>query len=149
MRISLLRSIVLLLMGLQAASSTADVSLDALVASPDRFKVLLENDDVRVIEYVLLPAQRDQWHTHPPKVSYVISGGTLRISLDDGSSFEVTETTGSATWMNSLGRHFAENVGPTTVRILLVEVKAAAGASEMSAPAVPATGVPRTAQRGH
>ena len=67
MRISLLRSIVLLLVGLQAASSTADVSLDALVASPDRFKVLLENDDVRVIEYVLLPGQRDQWHTHPPK----------------------------------------------------------------------------------
>jgi len=126
MRISLLPSIVLLLMALQTASSTADDSIDALVASPDRFKVLLENDEVRVIEYELLPGQRDQWHTHPPKVSYVISGGTLRISLDDGSSFEVTETTGSATWMNSLGRHFAENVGPTAVRILLVEVKAAA-----------------------
>ena len=118
--------IIFLLVTFLASASFAGTAIDAIVASPDRFKVLLENDHVRVIEYELLPGQRDQWHTHPPKASYVISGGTLRITTEDGSYFNVTEATGAATWMNALGRHFAENVGHTPVRILLVEVKAAA-----------------------
>jgi quercetin dioxygenase-like cupin family protein len=99
--------------------------IDAVAVSPDRFKVLLENPQVRVIEYVLLPGERDQWHTHPPKVSYVVTGGTLRISTDDGQSFVTDEKTGSATWMDTLGRHYAENVGTTPVRIVLVEIKSA------------------------
>jgi hypothetical protein len=47
--------------------------------------------------------------------------------LKDGSSFEVTETTGAAAWMEALGEHFTENVGSAPVRIVLMEVKSAAG----------------------
>lgn len=97
--------------------------IDAVSVSPDRFKVLLENSHVRVVEYVLLPGERDQWHTHPPKVSYVVSGGTLRITTEDGQSFLTDEKSGSASWMDALGRHFAQNVGKTPVRIVLVEIK--------------------------
>jgi hypothetical protein len=39
---------------------------------------------------------RDQWHTHPPKVSYVVAGGTLRITTEDGQSFLTDEKSGSA-----------------------------------------------------
>ncbi len=101
-------------------------TLDAVSVSPDRFKILLENPHVRVVEYALLPGERDQWHTHPPKVSYVVVGGTLRITTEDGQSFLTDEKTGSASWMTALGRHFGENVGKTPVRIVLVEIKSAA-----------------------
>jgi quercetin dioxygenase-like cupin family protein len=100
--------------------------IDAVAASPDRFTLLLENEHVRLVEYVLLPGERDRWHTHPPKASYVVSGGTLRITTEDGRSFVSHEKTGGATWMGALGPHIAQNVGETTVRIVLVEVKAAA-----------------------
>lgn len=99
--------------------------IDAVAASPDRFKTLVENEHVRVVEYTLRPGERDEWHTHPPKVSYVVTGGTLRITTDDGQSFLADEKTGSASWMDGLGRHFAENVGESPVRIILVEIKAA------------------------
>lgn len=99
--------------------------VDPVAVSPDRFTILLENQHVRVVEYVLLPGQRDQWHTHPPKVSYVVSGGTLRITTEDGQSFLTDEKTGVASWMDTLGRHFAENVGKTSVRIILIEIKSA------------------------
>ena len=56
---------------------------DAVAVSPDRFRILLENDNVRVLEYSLNPGERDEWHTHPPKVSWVVSGGKLRITLAD------------------------------------------------------------------
>lgn len=99
--------------------------IDAVTASPEKFTVLLENEHVRVVEYVLDPRERDEWHTHPPKVSYVLSTGTLRITLEDGTSFLTEERAGTAVWMDALGRHYGENVGKTPVRVLLVEVKAA------------------------
>ena len=106
-------------------------SIDPVAVSPDRFKLLLENEHVRVVEYSLQPGERDQWHTHPAKVSYVVEGGELRIHLADGTSFLSTETKGEATWMDALPRHYAENTGSTPVRILLVEVK---GAESKQAP---------------
>jgi len=105
-----------------AAQSAEEI--DPVDVSPDRFTVLLENEHVRVLEYTLEPGQRDDWHTHPPKVSYVVSPGTLRITTADGESF-LTEESPGAGWMDALGRHYAENVGDTTVRIALIEVKAA------------------------
>ena len=98
---------------------------DPVLASPHQFRVLLDNEHVRVVEYTLSPGERDRWHTHPPKVSYVVSGGELRIHMADGTSFPATERAGSASWMDALPRHYAENVGTTAVRIVLTEVKAA------------------------
>ena len=99
--------------------------IDALTASPGNFKLLLENEHVRVLEYTLAPGQRDEWHTHPPKVSYVVSGGKVRVTTEDGKSFVADEEAGTASWMGALGRHFVENVGTTTVRVVLTEVKCA------------------------
>ena len=121
-------SLVLLLLPLALVAQTTAAgvtAIDPVAVSPDRFKVILENAHVRVVEYVLLPGERDQWHTHPPKVSYVVSGGTLRITTDDGQSFLTDEKAGSASWMGTLGRHYATNVGKTPVRIVLIEIKGA------------------------
>ena len=113
------RLFLLLSLGLPVAAAAQD----PVAVSPDRFTVLLDNAHVRVVEYVLQPGERDQWHTHPPKVSYVVSGGTLRITTEDSQSFLAEEKAGTASWMEALGRHYAENVGSTPVRIVLVEVK--------------------------
>lgn len=121
------RAIVLCLVALfpSAVSSQQSAQVDPVVASPERFKILFENEQVRVVEYTLGPGERDQWHTHPPKVSYIVSGGQLRIHLADGTSFPSEEKEGTAVWMSALPRHYAENVGTTKVRIVLVEVKSA------------------------
>ena len=58
-------------------------------------------------------------------MSYVVTGGTLRITTEDGQSFMTDERPGSASWMDTLGRHFAQNVGKTPVRIVLIEIKSA------------------------
>lgn len=104
-----------------AIGQSADT--DPVSVSPDKFKVLLENVYVRVVEYALGPGERDEWHTHPPKVSYVLNGGMLRITLADSSSFDSEEKAGDVAWMNTLPLHFARNVGTTPVRIVLVEPK--------------------------
>ena len=109
-----------------AAHSTAQQQpdhTDPTEVSPEKYTVLLENEHVRIVEYVINPGEKDAWHTHPPKASYIVSGGKLRITPEGADSFVVQEDTGNATWMGALGRHFGENVGTTPVRIVLVEIK--------------------------
>jgi quercetin dioxygenase-like cupin family protein len=105
------------------AAPAPPVQIDAAVAAPERFKVLVENDHVRVIEYQLAPGEKDAPHTHPPKVSYILAGGKLRVYPAEGAPFDADETTGAASWDDARGRHYVENIGETTIKILLVEPK--------------------------
>jgi len=107
---------------LSAAQQQPDHT-DPTDVSPEKYTVLLENEHVRVVEYVIKPGEKDAWHTHPPKVSYIVSGGKLRITPEGADSFVVDEHSGNAAWMGALGRHFGENVGTTPIRIVLVEIK--------------------------
>lgn len=113
-----------------ASAQTPAEEIDPVVVSPDMYKVLLENQHVRVVEYEVLPGQKDNWHTHPAKVSYIVAGGSLRITPEQGESFIVEEKTGSTTWFEAVGKHFGENVGQTPVRIVFVEIKGAESGRE-------------------
>ena len=105
-----------------AAPATAP-QVDALTASPDNFRLVLENDRVRVLEYTLLPGQKDRRHTHPRRVAHVIAGGTLRVHFPDGRHLDFDEKAGSTEWGNPAPLHDTENIGTTPIKILLVEVK--------------------------
>ena len=103
--------------------------IDPVAASPDMYRVLLENEHVRVVQYEIRPGESDGWHTHPAKTSYVSSGGTLRITTADGTSFVVEEESGAAAWLDAIGKHYGENIGDSIVRIILVEIKSISVAS--------------------
>ena len=78
---------------------------------------------MRVLEYTLEPGKKDEWHTHPPKTSYVVSGGKLRVYLANGKIVADDDETGTVKWMNYVGKHYVENVGTTTVKVILTEIK--------------------------
>lgn len=99
--------------------------VDGLVSSPDNFKLLLENDQVRVLQYTLLPGARDHWHTHPPRVGYVLSGAKIRVTEADGSHEDYDEKTGDSYWDGFSKLHDTLNFGTTPYIALLVEVKGA------------------------
>ena len=101
--------------------------VDALTASPENFRLILENDDVRVLEYTLLPGQKDRRHTHPQRVAHVISGGQLRVGFPDGTHKDFNEIAGISEWSKPSPLHDTQNIGTTPIKILLVEVKQRAG----------------------
>ena len=61
--------------------------------------------------------------TRPPKSAYVVSGGQLKVYLENGESFIADETPGAASWSDYVGKHYVENIGSTKVTIVLTEVK--------------------------
>jgi len=96
---------------------------DVLKASPANFKLLLDNEHVRVLEYTLKPGEKDTPHTHPAKSSYVVTGGKIKVHLENGETIIVDEVAETASWMGYVGKHYVENIGNTTIKIVLTEVK--------------------------
>jgi len=111
-----------------AAPPAGGGPVDALSAAPGNFKLLLETDRVRVLQYTLLPGARDQRHTHPPRVGHILSGGKIRVTRADGSHQDHEEKTGDTYWADFSPLHDTLNIGTTPYVALLVEVKNVPGA---------------------
>jgi len=95
---------------------------DPVKTSPQYYKVLLENDQVRVLEYRLKPGEREPMHSHPAGVVYVLNGARLRFSYPDGRTEERAAATGETIWREPV-THTVENVGDTEAHAIAVDLK--------------------------
>src|SRR5206468_4896166 len=57
---------------------------DPVKISPQYYKVLLENDQVRVLEFRLKPGEKEPMHSHPAGIVYALGGATLKFTYADG-----------------------------------------------------------------
>jgi quercetin dioxygenase-like cupin family protein len=119
------RSEMALTVSLLLAGTTA-VAQDAVKVAPDHYKVKVENAQVRVIENVLKPGEKDGSHTHPASWFYVTRGGKMKVTHPDGKSEIWAPKTGDSGWMEAEAPHTSENVGTEPMGFILVEVKSAA-----------------------
>jgi len=95
---------------------------DPLVVNSKTIALKLENARVRVLEATLKPGDKEQLHSHPAYVIYVIEGGKARTHGTDGSAVDADFKTGDVIYRDPV-THWAENIGKTTIRLELVELK--------------------------
>lgn len=95
---------------------------DPLVVNSSTIALKLENSRVRVLEATLKPGDKEKTHSHPAYVIYVIEGGRIRTHGTDGSVVEADFKTGDVLYREAV-THWAENIGKTTIRLELVELK--------------------------
>ncbi len=95
---------------------------DPAVVNSKTIKVKFENERVRVLEAELQPGVKEQMHSHPAYVIYVLAGGRYRNYAADGQTTEGELKTGEVVYRDSL-THAAENIGDTTMHLILVELK--------------------------
>jgi mannose-6-phosphate isomerase-like protein (cupin superfamily) len=105
--------------------------LDALVAAPEHHRLLLENAKVRVLDTQIAPGERTPIHTHQwPAVHYVLSWSAFVRRDAEGTVLLDTRTSSGAQnppsvlWGEPLAPHSLENVGPTPLQVISVELKA-------------------------
>jgi quercetin dioxygenase-like cupin family protein len=103
------------------------VSLDPVESNPEHYKLVFENDLVRVLEYSDEPGDRTTPHRHPDSVMYTLSAFRRRLVSGDGQR-EVELQAGSAAWLPAQ-EHHGENIGDTPTKVLFVELKGAEGAT--------------------
>ena len=80
----LIVALFLLVVAMPGAAAELAEQVDPVEVSPTQFKIDFENDHVRIVSYHLQPGERDNWHTHPAKVSVITGGGLLRITTKTG-----------------------------------------------------------------
>ena len=96
--------------------------IDPVTASPNNYKTLMENDQVRVLEMTLKAGESDQEHSHPSETVYFVTGGKVKIHLPDGGVADADIPDGHVMWHEEW-THQVENVGSSDVRAIIVEAK--------------------------
>jgi quercetin dioxygenase-like cupin family protein len=95
---------------------------DPAVVNSKTIRVKFENERVRVLEAELPPGTKEQVHSHPAYVIYVMAGGKFRNYAAHGKVTEGELKTGDVLYREPL-THASENIGTTTTHLILVELK--------------------------
>ena len=96
--------------------------LDPAATNPDLYKVVFENDRVRVLEYIDKPGDRTTPHEHPDSVMYTLSTFRRRLYSANGESRDVEIQAGTTGWLPAQ-RHAGHNIGESETHVIFVELK--------------------------
>jgi beta-alanine degradation protein BauB len=97
------------------------MSLDPAVTNPAHYKVVFENERVRVLEYTDAPGDRTTPHDHPDSVMYTLS--SFRRRLYSGDQHRDVEIAAGFTGWVPAQEHAGENIGESETHVLFVELK--------------------------
>ena len=114
---------------LACTATAAAPAQDPLHSDGDKYKALLDNACVRVLEYRDQPGDRTQRHAHPAFVLYAMAPFKRTLTLPDGQVLTREFKRGDVTW-SSAQTHIGENVGTTPTHVLIVELKPGAANPE-------------------
>jgi len=95
---------------------------DPVRTDGDKYHVVLENERVRVLEYIDKPGDKTNLHRHPDFVLYALNHFERKLTFADGKTMSREFKTGDAVWMNAQ-KHIGENIGQTGTHVLIVELK--------------------------
>jgi hypothetical protein len=109
------------------------VAGDPTETDPDKYKVVFENDRVRVLEYRDCPGDRTLSHGHPDSVMYTLSSFERRLMHGDEQR-DVQLEAGRVSWL-AAQEHSGENIGTTDTHVLFVELKEPPPRSSSESPA--------------
>ncbi len=115
------------LLALIATLAATDIAhaQDAAKMQPRAYRVALENDKVRVLEFNSRPGMAvcgNGMHSHPAHLSIALSAAKVKVKLPNGKESVGELKPGDVFWSEA-ETHETENVSGKDIRALLVELK--------------------------
>ncbi len=114
-----------------------DSSLRAPVTSQDpvtvdskHYKVMFDNQHVRVLRVHYGAHEKSPMHSHPDVVAIFLRDQDARMKMPDGNTREMHMKTGEVQW-NPAESHEPENLSDTPLDLVLVELKQPRGSRAM------------------
>jgi beta-alanine degradation protein BauB len=105
---------------------------DPVPLYPANYKVMIENDRVRVMDFRLRKGDSEQLHSHPAHVLYVLEPFTVRFTLGDGRTIVRRAQAGDVLFSEAV-THSPTNIGEGDAHGILIELKAPAAWKAVSA----------------
>ncbi|NND92571.1 MAG: cytoplasmic protein [Granulosicoccus sp.] len=106
------------------ATVASESAPDPVVTDADKYRTILENDAVRVLEYRDQPGDRTEQHRHPRFVLYALSAFEREVTLPDGKVLKRSFKSGDVMWSDAQ-THIGHNVGQSETHVILIELKEA------------------------
>ena len=123
---SMSRRDLLALLGIMGLAGTTNLAAqDASKVNPRSYKVVLENDKVRVLEYTSRPGFGicgQGKHSHPAHLTIAMSDGKVKVTTEDGKMIAAESKAGKIFWA-SAETHSVENISGRPMRAYMVEIK--------------------------
>lgn len=94
---------------------------DPTATDPELYRVVFENDRVRVLEYRDRPGQGTSTHSHPDSVMVTLSSFSRRLNHGD-REVDVELEAGQARWLDAQD-HSGTNIGRSESHTIFVELK--------------------------
>jgi len=99
---------------------------DAASVQPQSYRVALDNDRVRVLEFNSRPGMGvcgNGMHSHPAHLTVLLSGAAVRIKTPDGKVVEQKGVPQGTVFWSEAETHVVENISGNSIRSLIIELK--------------------------
>jgi hypothetical protein len=100
---------------------------DPVTTDPQLYRVLFENDRVRVLEYQDAPGDQTHPHAHPDSVMITLSAFERRLWSGE-QEVDVALPAFQARWLDAQ-EHSGRNIGDTPTHTVFVELKEPSGST--------------------
>jgi hypothetical protein len=102
--------------------SGSALAQDPTHSDGDKYKLVLDNEQVRVLSYTDQPGDKTHLHRHPAFVVVALAPFKRKIALGDGRVMAREFAAGDVLFSQGES-HIGENVGSTPTRVILIELK--------------------------
>ncbi len=113
---------VLLVSAVSVFAAKPAMAQDPAKVAADIYKVVLENDRVRVLEAKLKPGDKTALHSHPANIIYAFTDSKAKFTPAGGKGTIRALKAGAVLW-GPPETHVSENAGKTEAHVLIVELK--------------------------
>jgi quinol monooxygenase YgiN/quercetin dioxygenase-like cupin family protein len=131
-KLSALSFILIVIVAIAALGQKTDqlkVHPDPVPVYPNNYKVMIENDRVRVMDFKLRKGDAEEFHSHPAHVLYVLEGFKVMFKFPDGRT-AIRETKKGDVLFSEAVTHSPTNIGDTDAHGILIELKSGGKAAQ-------------------
>ena len=107
---------------------------DPVKADPKHYKVVTENDQVRVLRSHYGPHEKSVMHSHPNTVAVFLTDSSVKFTYPDGKTENANAKAGDAQY-RAAAVHDPENTGDKPMEVIVVELKGKGAAAAKPAAA--------------
>src|SRR5688572_33462360 len=119
----------LLVLGVSAALASPALAQDPVKVEPNHYKVIAENERVRVLKVTVPVGDKSQMHEHPDNFVVFLTDVNVQFGLPDGTTTPARAVQAGGALAGEAGKHLPQNLGGP-VEGILVEVKPGARSEE-------------------
>lgn len=96
---------------------------DPTVVDSKHYKVVFENDQVRVLRINYGAHEKSVMHYHPEGIAVFLTGGKGKFTFPDGNTQDIEWNAGDTIWLSAT-KHLPENLNDQPFELIQVEMKA-------------------------